>query len=82
MKNFLAIGLACVLPSGFAAEEPGPVEANLGTVSVLVIEDATATHMACMQAGDARNDCMSFNQALLTAHTRKVSALHERGRWI
>lgn len=81
MKNFLAIGLACVLPCGFAAEEATPAEANLGTINVLVIDDA-ATQMACMQAGDARNDCMSFNQALLTAHTRKVSALHERGRWI
>ena len=82
MKNLLAIGLACALPCGFAAEESGRVEANLGTIEVLVIEDAAATHVACMQAGDARNDCMSFNQALLTARTRKVSALHERGRWI
>ena len=82
MKNLLAIGLACALPCGFAAEEPGAVETNLGTINVLVIEDAAATQIACVQAGDARNDCMAFNQAVLSAHTRKVSALHECGRWI
>ncbi|HEX4779439.1 MAG TPA: hypothetical protein VH301_01720 [Usitatibacter sp.] len=79
MKNLLAIGLACVLPAGLAAEDAGNSEAPLGTMMVLVIEDAApARNIACGQ--DA--ECMAFNRAVLTARTQKVSVLRERGRWI
>jgi hypothetical protein len=80
MKNILAIGLACCIPLGLAAEDPS--EAYLGTVNVLVIEDsAPGQDMAC--AGPAeRSECMAFNRAVLTARIQKVSALHERGRWM
>lgn len=74
MKNLLAIGIACVLPAGLAAEDSRS-EASLGTTTVLVIDDASP---AC--AGGT--DCMTFNRAVLTAHTQKVSVLRERGRWI
>ncbi|HEX7465026.1 MAG TPA: hypothetical protein VF309_00190 [Usitatibacter sp.] len=79
MKNILAIGLACCIPLGLAAEDPS--EAYLGTVNVLVIEDAAPGHQMC--AGPAeRSECMAFSRAVLTARVQKVSALHERGRWI
>jgi len=79
MNKFLAIGLACVLPAGLAAEDAGTEQAPLGTMTILVIDDAApANAIACGQ--DA--DCMSFNRAVLTARTQKVSVLRERGRWI
>ena len=79
MKNIIAIGLACCIPMGLAAENPA--EAYLGTVNVLVIEDSTPSREMC--AGPAeRSECMAFNRAVLTARIQKVSALHERGRWM
>ena len=78
MKNVLAIGLACCIPMGLAAEDPS--EAYLGTVNVLVIEDS-GRDMACA-APTERSECMAFNRAVLTARIQKVSALHERGRWM
>ena len=83
MKNLIAIGLACALPASFAAENTGPAEVDLGMANVLVIEDApAATRVACVREGDAKDDCMAFNQAVLNARTRKVPALREHGRWI
>ena len=81
MKNVLAIGLACCLPLGLAAEDPS--EAILGTVNVLVIEDSVplAKDMLCAGGGE-RSECMAFNRAVLTARIQKVSVLHERGRWM
>ncbi len=79
MKNILAIGLACCIPLGLAAEDPS--EAYFGTVNVLVIEDSAPAHAMC--AGPAeRSECMAFNRAVLTARIQKVSVLHERGRWM
>ena len=69
MKNIVAMGLACCFPIGLAAEDPS--EAFLGTVNVLVMEDSAPL---------GRD--MTFNRALLTARIEKVSALHERGRWL
>ena len=79
MKNVLAIGLACCIPMGLAAEDPS--EAYLGTVNVLVIEDSAPAHEMCAGAGE-RSECMAFDRAVLTARIQKVSALHERGRWM
>jgi len=77
MKNLLAIGIACVLPTGLAAEDPRSSEASLGMTTVLVIDDASPA-AGCAQG----TECMAFNRAVLTAHTQKVSVLRERGRWI
>jgi len=79
MKNILAIGLACCIPMGLAAENPS--EAYLGTVNVLAIEDAAPSPEACASPAE-RSECMAFNRAVLTARIQKVSALHERGRWM
>jgi hypothetical protein len=55
----------------------------LGTVDVLVIEDSAplARDVQCAR-GRENIECMAFNRAVLTARTQKVSALHERGRWM
>jgi hypothetical protein len=89
MKNFLAIGLACCLPLGLAAEDPQDSSAFLGTVSVLVIEESipVAKDVVCARAaGEARGEptteCMAVHRAVLTARIQKVSALRERGRWM
>ena len=85
MKNLLAIGLACCLPVGLAAEDISSenAEAAVGTVNVLVIDESAplARDVQCARAG-GQSECMAFNRAVLTAHTQKVSALHERGRWM
>ncbi|MGZ5037626.1 MAG: hypothetical protein ACXWG1_11730 [Usitatibacter sp.] len=82
MKKILAIGLACCLPIGLAAEDSNPAEAFLGTMNVLVVDDAQgAGDCGHARAGDGA-DCMSFNRAVLTARIQKVSVLHERGRWL
>jgi hypothetical protein len=39
MNKWIAIGLACCLPTGLAAEDPGRDDSFLGTVNVLVIEE-------------------------------------------
>ena len=88
MKNFLAIGLACCLPTGLAAEDPSSNDAMLGTVDVLVIEESAplARDAMCARApGEKAADgaeCMVFNRAVLTARVQKVSLLRERGRWM
>ncbi len=84
MKNLLAIGLACCLPIGLAAEDPAPDASPLGDVSVLVLEDSVpaAADIACAPAPGDRADCSAVHRAVLTAHLRKVSALRERGRWM
>jgi hypothetical protein len=84
MNKWIAIGLACCLPTGLAAEDPTrDFEMSLGTVDVLVIEDSAplARDVQCAR-GRENIECMAFNRAVLTARTQKVSALHERGRWM
>jgi hypothetical protein len=83
MNKLIAIGLACCLPTGLAAEDPSPAESFLGTVNVLVIEESAplAKDVMCARAGD-KTECMAFNRAVLTARIQKVSALKERGRWM
>jgi hypothetical protein len=83
MNKLIAIGLVCCCPMGLAAEDPSPAEAFLGMTNVLVIDEtsALADGALCARAGD-KTECMSFNRAVLTAHTQKVSVLRERGRWM
>ena len=84
MNKWIAIGLACCLPTGLAAEDPAKqYEISLGTVDVLVIEESAplARDVQCARAGE-QTECMAFNRAVLTARTQKASALHERGRWM
>ena len=85
MKKLLAIGLACCVPTGLAAEDPNDsAGAFLGTVNVLVIEESVplAKDFLCARAPGDRTECMAFNRAVLTARIQKVSALRERGRWM
>ena len=87
MKKLLALGLACALPIGLAAEDAGESfnEALLGTTTVLVIDDASpaaSKDSVCVRAIGDQAECMAFSRAVLTARTKKVSALRERGRWM
>ena len=83
MKKLLAIGLACALPTGLAAEDPSESDSFLGTTNVLVIEEPAplARDVLCARAGHD-TECMAFNRAVLTARIQKVSTLRERGRWM
>jgi hypothetical protein len=69
MKNIIAIGLACCIPIGLAAGDSNPSEANLGTMTVLVVDDSAPLGA-------------DLNRAVQTARTQKISVLHERGRWM
>jgi hypothetical protein len=87
MKKLLAIGLACCLPVGLAAEDIGSeAEASVGTVNVLVIEESAplAKDVLCTRSPEekAASECMAVHRAVLTARVQKVSALRERGRWM
>jgi hypothetical protein len=89
MKNVIAIGLACCVPLGLAAEDPNESAANLGTVSVIVMDESVpiARDVLCARAGGAApgeraTECMAVHRAVLTARIQKVSALRERGRWM
>lgn len=85
MKKLLAIGLACSLPLGLAAEDPHAPQAPLGTVDVLVIEESAplAKDLFCARsAGQKDSECMAAHRAVLTARLQKVSTLRERGRWM
>ncbi|MDQ3025996.1 MAG: hypothetical protein M3R58_05775 [Pseudomonadota bacterium] len=85
MNKLIAIGLACCLPTGLAAEDPAEAEAAVGTVSVLVIEESSpiARDVVCARSASdkAGTDCMAVHRAVLTARVQKVSA-RERGRWM
>ncbi len=87
MKNIIAIGLACCIPIGLAAGDSNPSEANLGTMTVLVVDDS-APMGADLQCARATRDaidaarCASLDRAVLTGRTQKASVLHERGRWM
>jgi len=84
MKKLVAIGLACALPTGLAAEDPSENDALLGTVNVLVIEEAAplVKDVACARGVAGQTECMTFNRAVLTARIQKVSRLREHGRWM
>jgi hypothetical protein len=87
MNKLVAIGLACCLPTGLAAEDPAAeTEASLGTVNVMVIEESAplAKDVLCTRsvADKATAECMAVHRAVLTARIKKVSALREQGRWM
>lgn len=85
MNKLIAIGLACCLPTGLAAEDPAEAAASVGMVSVLVIEESSpiARDVVCARntSDKAGTDCMTVHRAVLTARVQKVSA-RERGRWM
>ncbi len=87
MKKLVAIGLTCCLPTGLAAVDPAAhAQADLGTMNVMVIEESAplARDVLCTRgvADKAAAECMAVHRAVLTARVKKVSALHERGRWM
>jgi hypothetical protein len=86
MNKWIAIGLTCCLPTGLAALDPAvEYEADLGTVNVMVIEASSplAKDLLCTRGiADKGAECMAVHRAVLTARVKKVSALHERGRWM
>jgi hypothetical protein len=85
MNKLFAVGLACCLPTGLAAEDPAEPDYLPVTVSVLVMEDsaALARDVMCTRAASDKEgaDCMAVHRAVLTARMQKVS-LRERGRWM
>ncbi len=85
MKKLIAVGLACSLPTGLAAEDPYSAASAQPTVDVLVIEESVpiAKDLLCARnPADKATECMAFHRAVLTARVQKVSALRERGRWM
>lgn len=85
MNKLLAIGLACCLPTGLAAEDPSEAEFLPVTVNVLVMEDSApiVKDVLCTRTprDKAGAECMTVHRAVLTARMQKVS-LRERGRWM
>ena len=85
MNKLIAVGLACCLPTGLAAEDPAEPEFLPATVNVLVIEDSApvAKDVMCTRGAPERGtpECMAVHRAVLTARMQKVSVL-ERGRWM
>lgn len=86
MKKLLAIGLACTLPTGLAAEDPSEADFLPAMVSVLVMEDAApamANDVLCARSPTDKRatECLTVNRAVLTARVQKVS-LRERSRWM
>ena len=85
MNKLFAIGLACCLPTGLAAEDPNDSTFLLGTTDSLVIEESApiAKDVFCARnPSDKGTECMAFHRAVLTARIQKVSTIRERGRWM
>ena len=86
MKKLLAIGLACTLPTGLAAEDPSEADFLPVTVNVLVMDDAPpamVNDVLCARSPTDKRatECLTVNRAVLTARMQKVS-LRERSRWM
>ena len=86
MKKLLAMGLACSLPTGLAAEDPSEPDFLPATVSILVMEEAPAVavnDVLCARSPSDKRaaECLTMNRAVLTARMQKVS-LRERSRWM
>jgi hypothetical protein len=85
VNKLLAIGLACCIPTGLAAEDPAEAEFLPATVSILVMEDAAPAvkDVLCTRSPTDRagTECLTVHRAVLTARMQKVS-LRERGRWM
>ena len=85
MKKLLAIGLACCLPTGLAAEDPNESSRVFGTTDSLVIEESVpiARDVVCARnPADKAIECMAFHRAVLTARIQKAFTIRERGRWM
>ena len=86
MKKLLAMGLACCLPTGLAAEDPSEPDVLPATVNVLVMEDSAPVAvndvLCARSSADKRaTECLTVSRAVLTARMQKVS-LRERSRWM
>ena len=85
MNKLLAIGLACCLPTGLAAEDPEQPAWSLGTTDSLVIEESvplTKDVFCARNPADKATECMAFHRAVLTARLQKVSTARAHGRWM
>jgi len=84
MNKLIAIGLACCLPTGLAAEDPRALSLP-GESQSLVIEESVPiskdAFCARNPAGGA-TECMAFHRAVLTARMQKVSTVRTHGRWM
>jgi hypothetical protein len=85
MNKIFAVGLACCLPMGLAAEDPAEADFLPATADVLVIDDSAPVvkDMLCAHAvaDRAGAECLAVQRAVLTARMQKVS-VRERGRWM
>jgi len=84
MNKLVAIGLACCLPTGLAAEDPTD-SWTLGATHSLVIEETVpvARDAFCARnPADSATECMAFHRAVLTARMQKVSTARPHGRWM
>ena len=84
MNKLFAIGLACCLPTGLAAEDPSYSWVPVAT-HALVIEESVplAKDVLCARnPADSATECMAFHRAVLTARIQKVSTACPHGRWM
>ena len=85
MKKLLAIGLACCLPTGLAAEDPAEPAWAVGVTNSLVMEESvplTKDVFCARNPADKATECMAFHRAVLTARLQKVSTVRTHGRWM
>ena len=85
MKKLLAIGLACCLPTGLAAEDPAEPAWAVAVTNSLVIEESvplTKDVFCARNPTDKATECMAFHRAVLTARLQKVSTTRTHGRWM
>jgi len=85
MNKLIAIGLACCLPTGLAAEDPEQPAWALGAADSLVIEESvpvTKDAFCARNPADKATECMAFHRAVLTARVQKVSTVRTHGRWM
>ena len=85
MNKLLAIGLACCLPTGLAAEDPAEPAWAVPVTNSLVIEESvplTKDVFCARNPTDKATECMAFHRAVLTARLQKVSTGRTHGRWM
>ena len=85
MKKLLAIGLACCLPTGLAAEDPAEPAWGTAVTNSLVMEESvplTKDVFCARNPADKATECMAFHRAVLTARLQKVSTVRTHGRWM
>ena len=84
MNKLIAIGLACCLPTGLAAEDPRALLVPGATHSLVIEESVPITRdvFCSRNAGGNAMECMAFHRAVLTARMQKVSTVRTHGRWM